>query len=101
MVALPSSHCEMSDAKRRVQRDSCADASAGESAISIKAFPLPERHDWRRKVSFELRKGTWGDFFAMAAKTSARNESDWLIACRQRESSLLTTYWSGSITWTR
>mmetsp|Transcript_67162 Transcript_67162/g.160537 ORF Transcript_67162/g.160537 Transcript_67162/m.160537 type:complete len:203 (-) Transcript_67162:1892-2500(-) len=81
LVALPSSHCEISDENRRVQRDSCAEVSAGERAMRTRALPSPERHGWRRNVSFELRNGTWFCFLEIAVKTSPSAESDLLMFC--------------------
>ena len=36
-------------------KERCADATAGDSAMTTSALPLPERQGWRRKVSLELR----------------------------------------------
>ena len=65
---------------RRVLRDSCAEVSAGERAMRMRALPWPERHDWSNQVSVESRKGMYFCFFEIAANTPPSVESDLLIA---------------------
>ena len=81
LVGLPRWHCDTRAAKRSVHSDSCAEAGAGESAMSTSALPPPLRHGCRRCVSLELRKGTCAARALMAEKTSASADSDLLMAC--------------------
>mmetsp|Transcript_38894 Transcript_38894/g.86960 ORF Transcript_38894/g.86960 Transcript_38894/m.86960 type:complete len:245 (-) Transcript_38894:850-1584(-) len=50
--------CETVWANRRLPTDSFRLSVSGLSAHTSRLFPSPVKHSWRRKVSFESRKGT-------------------------------------------